>query len=224
MLREHAVARLENPEYASFRADPEVATKAKPAVANVFQVEDPASLDVDPDGLEAEVVATLEGVSFGGRLDRRTGGAVPRITDYKTGAKPQPAYLEEKLLQLYLYAAAEETAGRPAAEVELLYLGGDGSRVRRPVFPEVIASAGSSLAAMRAGSQEALADLTFEAHSSPLCRFCAFKPTCPQFARSVPPPGSDESNLVLAGRGLQRRQRPRPEPLEALVDTAADEG
>ena len=224
LLRERAQVLFADPGYEPFRADQQLATQAFAAVGNLFTLEDPAGLDVEQDGLESPVQAVLDGVSFGGRLDRRTGGAVPRITDYKSGAKPAPAYLADKLTQLYLYAAAELESGGQVAEVELLYLGGQGARVRRPVFPAVIRDARKSLVTMASTSQAALADLTFQARRSPLCQYCSFRRACPQFAVSAPTPGSGESDQILTGIGLVRRSRPEPEPLEPLVDSEQDLG
>jgi putative RecB family exonuclease len=219
LLRDRAAAVFDDAQYAAFGKDHTVADSAFRAVRNAFALEDPTAVELTSTDLEAEVLAVFAGVSFGGRIDRRSGGAVPRITDYKTGAKPPPPFLEGKLRQLYLYAAAELASGRPVAEVELLYLGGDGARVRRPVFGDVVADAVTSVVGMRSAAEKALANATFDAKKSSLCAFCAFRRACPQFAVSGPAPGSDESDRVLADRGLVRRRRPAPEPLDQLVDT-----
>jgi putative RecB family exonuclease len=224
LLRDLAPVRFQRPENAEFAKDSDVATGAITGVQNLFVLEQPSDVDVAPDGLEADVTAVLNGVSFGGRLDRRTDGVVPRITDYKSSRRPAPAYLQDKLRQLYLYAAGEIAAGREIAEVELLYLGGHPARVRRPVFDAVIADAVNALAQMRTASEQALASSTFAARRSRLCNYCSFRRACPLFATSAPPPGTDDSNTVLTGTGLGRRTpRPRPEPLEALDDAAEDE-
>lgn len=110
-----------------------------------------------------------------------------------------------KLTQLYLYAAAAAAAGDPVEEVELLFLGGDGGRVRRPVYPAALDAAVAELSAMRSASEGDLAEHRFTASPGPLCGFCPFKPVCPAHRSSAPQPGGDDSNTTLAQTGLVRR-------------------
>jgi hypothetical protein len=110
-----------------------------------------------------------------------------------------------KLTQAYLYAAAAEVAGDPVDEVELLFLGGDGGRVRRPVYLAALDAAVAELSAMRSASECDLAAHRFTASPGPLCGFCPFKPVCPAHRTSAPQPGGDDSNTTLAQAGLARR-------------------
>lgn len=54
LLRERALTHFASPEYSSFREDRELAAGAFRAVANIFTVENPAEVEVEPAGLEAE--------------------------------------------------------------------------------------------------------------------------------------------------------------------------
>jgi putative RecB family exonuclease len=221
LLRDMAAAAFAREDTKTFARDSEVAHRAKSSVENLYLLETPTALAIDPADLEAPVDADVDGVQFGGRIDRRTRNGIVRVTDYKSGRRPAPAYLGKALRQLYLYASALRAVGDPVDEVELLYVAVN-ARVRRPVFTAILDDTVRLLTRMRLSSEADLARSAWEARTGPLCRFCGFKPACPMF-RSAPTPGSPDSDAVLDSRGLTRRARPRPEPLESDRDTAADE-
>ena len=222
LLRQTAEAAFAAPETAAFRTNAEVAHRAQSSVENLYLLESPTTLRVDGADLEAAVDADLDGVRFGGRLDRLTREPYLRLTDYKTGKRPQPGHLGKALRQLFLYVVALRTVGIVVAEVELLYVFAN-ARVRRPVFPAVLADTERALVRMRTASEADVERSAWEARKGPLCGFCAFKPVCPVFRPGGPQPGSAESDAVLAERGLTRRSRPVPEPLETDRDTSVDE-
>jgi putative RecB family exonuclease len=205
LLIEVAKAMFATPTYQAQARNSDIRQRAERALSVLFDLDNPAGLIVAADDLESAVTVELAGIAFTGRLDRRTRTPVPRICDYKSGKRPPPYLLSGKLTQLYLYAAAAEAAGDPVDEVELLFLGGDGGRVRRPVYPAAVDAAISDLVAMRRGSERDIAELTFTASPSPLCQFCPFKPVCPAHRSNAPTPGSDESNTRLIQTGLTRR-------------------
>ena len=194
---------------------------SRAAVERAFQLEDPRQLIVENEDIEAQVLADIGSVPFGGRLDRRTRQPILRISDYKSGKRPSPQYLGSKLRQLYLYAAADHANGLPVQEVELLFLGGEGVRVRRPVYSAALEDAVGTLVAMREQSTAALDAMMFTARRSPLCGYCAFKKVCPVFAARAPAPGSTAFTGKLEAMGIQRRT-PRTLPLSAVSALATD--
>jgi len=222
LLQETAEVAFAAPETAVFRTDAEVAHRAQSGIENLYLLESPTTLAVDGADLEAPVDAEVAGVGFGGRLDRLTRDPYLRLTDYKTGKRPQPGHLGKALRQLFLYVVALRAAGVVVAEVELLYVVAN-ARVRRPVFPAVLADTERALWRMRTASEADVERSAWQARKSPLCGFCAFKPVCPVFRTGGPVPGSPESDAVLAERGLTRRSRPVPEPVEPDRDTSVDE-
>jgi putative RecB family exonuclease len=222
LLRETAEATFAAPDTARFRTDTEVAHRAQSSVENLYLLESPTTLDVDGADLESPVDADLAGVRFGGRLDRLTREPYLRLTDYKTGKRPQPGHLGKALRQLFLYVVALRAVGVAVAEVELLYVFAN-ARVRRPVFPAVLADTERALRGMRTASEADVERSAWQARKGALCGFCAFKPVCPAFRPGGPAPGSPESDAVLAQRGLTRRSRPVPEPVEIDRDTSVDE-
>lgn len=222
LLHHTAESAFAAPETAGFRTDAEVAHRAHSAVENLYLLESPTTMPVDSADLEAPVDAEVAGVRFGGRLDRLTRDPYLRLTDYKTGKRPQPGHLGTALRQLFLYVVALRAVGVVVAEVELLYVVAN-ARVRRPVFPAVLTDTERALRRMRTASEADVDRSGWRARKSTLCGFCAFKPVCPVFRPGGPSPGSPESDAVLAERGLTRRSRPVPEPVEPDRDTSVDE-
>ena len=124
------------------------------ALAAYWDTEEPARVEVAPDGLEREVRTDLAGLPFLGHIDRIT-VAEPglRVTDYKTGA-PKPRYWWSYWRQQLLYAAALRDMGEPVAEIELLYLK-EPRAVTRPgssarSVPERVSTSSSSAGVARA--------------------------------------------------------------------------
>lgn len=191
--------------YAAHARNGDIRSNAERGLDSLFQLETPSAVSVAGDDLEAAFIVELGGIQFNGRLDRRTREPFGRVSDYKSGRRPPPYLLAGKLMQLYLYAAAAEASGDPVDEVELLFLGGDGARVRRPVYAAALDAAVSRLVTMRADSTRDLNERRFTARTGPLCRFCPFKPVCPAHRSGAPEPGSDSSNAALSARGLRRR-------------------
>lgn len=207
LLHGQATRLFGDPVYAGFRSDDTIHQRATAAVANVFVLEDPTVVEVHGEDLEASIATEIDGVSFVGRLDRRTRTGVCRVSDYKSGQRPAPPFLPDKLAQLYLYAAAVDACGDPADEVELMFLG-SGHRTRRPIYPAVLGHARAMLRQMRTDSEQALADRQFVASPGPLCRWCKFARACPAKSTSCPIPGTADSDARLREAGLRQTSPP----------------
>jgi putative RecB family exonuclease len=192
------------------------------ALASYWQTEEPARVEVAPDGLEREVRTELAGLPFLGHIDRiAVTDAGLRVTDYKTGA-PKPKYWWSYWRQQLLYAAALEDMGEAPAEIELLYLK-QPRAVTRPVYPAAVRRALADLELAHEQRDAMARDGGWEARPGPLCRYCDFQAACPAQRSSVPRPGSPESDDLLRERGLtQRGVEPAPTAGD-LLDILEDE-
>lgn len=192
------------------------------ALAAYWQTEEPALIEVAPDGLEREVRTELAGLPFLGHIDRiAVSDAGLRVTDYKTGA-PKPKYWWSYWRQQLLYAAALEDMGEAPAEIELLYLK-QPRAVTRPVYPAAVRRALADLELAHEQRDAMARDGGWEARPGPLCRYCDFQAACPAQRSSAPRPGSPESDDLLRERGLtQRGTEPVPTAGD-LLDILEDE-
>ena len=191
----------------------EVRESSAKALAAYWDTEDPALIEVAPDGLEREVRTDLVGLPFLGHIDRiAVSDPGLRVTDYKTGA-PKPKYWWSYWRQQLLYAAALEGMGEPLAAIELLYLK-EPRAVTRPVYPAAIRRALADLESAHAQRDAMATGGAWEARPGPLCRYCDFQTVCPAQRSGAPKPGTPESNAVLVERGLvQRGTEPATEPI-----------
>ena len=219
LLRQRALVMRELPGYEPLLTNADAAAHARQAVAGLYELEDPLSLQIDPEGLERVLQADVYGVPFSGRLDRMTTDGVVRISDYKTSKKAQsPAKLPAALRQLLLYAAAVEAAGGPVVEeVELLYPM-PVQRVRRPVYAAALARAVEEFVSMRESTIASAINGTWEARTGPLCNYCPFQRWCPAQNNEAPAlcsPGAEAGLVEKFGPG--RVVDPEPAVAEAAV-------
>jgi putative RecB family exonuclease len=183
----------------------DVRKRADAALTGYFELESPSEVEIAESDLETDVDATLSGVAFHGRLDRRTRKPIDRVTDYKTGKKPTGAPLDDYVQQVMFYAAAiNDGSDAGVEEVELLFLP-DKQAVRRPVYPAAIARVTDILLQTRADIDDANKSGAWLAQPSRLCSYCPFKPVCPAQQKSAPTPGSTASQNLLSQTGLQRK-------------------
>jgi putative RecB family exonuclease len=191
------------------------------ALAAYWETEQPADIEVAPDGLERQVRTDLAGLPFLGHIDRiAQAEAGLRVTDYKTGA-PKPKYWWSYWRQQLLYAAALEDTGEPAAEIELLYLK-EPRAVTRPVYGAAVRRALADLELAHEQRDTMARAGAWEARPGPLCRYCDFQPACPAQRSSAPKPGTTESDAMLRDRGLvQRHAEPVAEDLIDILDSEA---
>lgn len=153
--------------------------KAWWCVENLWMVEDPTK--ISPLGLESEYnVEVLPGINIRGFVDRITEhGEATKITDYKTGKFPRPAYMDQKWFQLLLYkVVVEKTIGKPVKEVELIYLK-DGKSIARKTTSTDDDATLARVANVHREIHESLKSGEFPTKVSRLCDWCHYKKICP---------------------------------------------
>lgn len=201
LLREHGARMLKSAEYKPFESDNKMKYSVKEAIENLFKVENPPEVVVQPEHLEMELSVEINGVSFFGKVDRFTADGVNRVTDYKTGKSPGK-FVDDKLAQPYLYALGFKTQyDIDVDEVELIFLNAE-EVVRRPADSGLVVSQGEKLAQMRTGSESDLESSSWEARVSRFCDWCAFSIVCPARTPEAPIPGSTECDTKLSDAGL----------------------
>lgn len=205
LLREHGPRMLRQPDYAEFAADNAMKNNVKEAIQNLFELENPAQLKVQPDHLEMELEVEIHGVKFFGKVDRFTVDGVNRVTDYKTGKHPG-RYIDDKLKQPYLYALAFKIQHDiNVDQVELIFLNAKQIE-NRPVDFGIAEAMGEALAKMRAETEISLTASTWEARPGKLCGYCPFEGACPAVRPDAAKPGTVESDNALISLGLTRRK------------------
>lgn len=201
ILREYGPKFLAQPEYQKFADDLKMKHSVREAVENLFAVENPKELLVQPEHLEMELNVDINGVNFFGKVDRFTQDGVNRVTDYKTGKSPGK-FVDGKLAQPYLYALGYKTQHDiDVDEVELIFLNAK-EVIRRPADWGLVTKAGEDLATMRSDSELSISNSAWDAKVSKLCDYCAFQEVCPARNPDAPLPGSELSDTKLAKAGL----------------------
>ena len=201
LLREHGPRMLRANEYKPFENDLKMKHSVKEAIENLFKVEDPKQVVVQPEHIEMELSVEINGVNFFGKVDRFTVDGVNRVTDYKTGKSPGK-FIDDKLAQPYLYALGFKTQHDiEVDEVELIFLNAQ-EVVRRPANSGLVLAQGEKLAQMRTSSESDVANSSWEARVSRLCDYCAFERVCPARSPQAPTPGSTECDTALTEAGL----------------------
>ena len=204
LLREHGPRMLKAPDYAKFASDNAMKANVKEAVENLFKLETPSELLVEPEHLEMELEVEIDGVKFFGKVDRFTVDGVNRVTDYKTGKNPG-RYVDDKLKQPYLYALAFKMQHDiDVDEVELIFLNAKHIE-KRPVDFAIAEAMGVSLVRMRAESELSVSASAWDARPGKLCSYCVFEAVCPAVTPNSAKPGSIESDNALIQLGLTRR-------------------
>ena len=201
LLREHGPRMLRAREYKPFENDLKMKHSVKDAIENLFKVEDPKQVVVQPDHIEMELSVEINGVDFFGKVDRFTVDGLNRVTDYKTGKSPGK-FIDDKLAQPYLYALGFKTQHDiDVDEVELIFLNAQ-EVVRRPADSGLVLAQGEKLAEMRTSSEFDVSNSSWEARVSRLCDYCAFERVCPARSSDAPIPGSTQSDTKLTEAGL----------------------
>ena len=156
-------------------------------IEGYFELVDPTAVDVVD--RERDVRTSLEGVPFRGvvdLVDRAPDGL--RVTDYKTGRPPSKRFVDSRLSQVWLYAAALESVGDDVSGVRLLYLGENGAgrndrrptEIARPFDAEAVSAAVDEHSATWHRIKDAAATGSFEPTTGPLCSWCPYRDDCPE--------------------------------------------
>lgn len=145
--------------------------------------------EVDVVDRERDMRTTLDGVPFRGIVDLvdRTADGL-RVNDYKTGRPPGARFVDSRLSQVWLYAAAIEAAGDSVCEVRLLYLGETGGDRdnRRPteIARPFDRGATDGAVAEHRNTWERIGEAVeigrFEPNTGPLCSWCPYRAECPE--------------------------------------------
>jgi putative RecB family exonuclease len=140
-------------------------------------MEDPTSVKVA--NREQRLEVDLDGVPFVGVVDRtdHTDTGL-RVTDYKTGRAPRARYLDDKLSQVWLYAAALQAADQPVEEVRLMYL--TGASIDRRLDTAAVSEAVQEHSATWADIATAVENDRFPTRPGPLCGWCPYTASCPE--------------------------------------------
>lgn len=156
-------------------------------IEGYFQLVDPTAVEVVD--RERDVRTSLAGVPFRGivdLVDRAPEGL--RITDYKTGRPPAQRFVDGRLSQVWLYAAALESVGDDVSGVRLLYLGETGAgrnerrptEIARPFDADAVSAAVDEHRTTWHKISEAAATGSFDPSTGPLCSWCPYRDDCPE--------------------------------------------
>ena len=153
--------------------------KAWQLIEKYFSLEDPSEVEVVR--AEQKLSAEIGGVPFYGIVDltERVSSGL-RVVDYKTGKAPGPKYLEDKLSQVWLYAAALAQEDFDVSEVRLMYL--TSGSIDRPL--DSVAVAGAVDVHRRTWDDlcQAIDSEKFPYRTGPLCNWCPYLDHCPEGA------------------------------------------
>ncbi len=153
--------------------------KAWRLVERYFVLEDPAEVEV----VRAEQKLSVEigGVPFFGIVDltERVSSGL-RVVDYKTGKAPGSRYLDDKLSQVWLYAAALAEEDFDVSEVRLMYL--TSGSIDRPFDSMAVTSAVEGHRQTWDRLCQAIDADNFSYKTGPLCNWCPYLDHCPEGA------------------------------------------
>ena len=143
---------------------------------NIFRVEQPSAVTVG--GVETELDGRVGGVRVKGFIDRWfVDDGMVRISDYKTGKTPREPYVDDKFIQLMIYATLlSGVSERPIGSVELLYLR-DGKRFIRLVDQSKLDEVHRLITETYDAIVSSFNDNNWPAKPTKLCNWCFFKDT-----------------------------------------------
>ena len=150
-------------------------------MTNLWIIEDPQQTELT--GMEHEVLANIDGVELKGYIDRfiigDDGNVI--ISDYKTGAIPNPRFKSEddKFFQLLVYALMlQEADQEETSKLQLLYLKHSDNH-EMTVTPVRLAVARGVIVETKELIDKACETGEFACNTSKLCDWCFHKPYCP---------------------------------------------
>ena len=150
-------------------------------MTNLWIIEDPQQTELS--GMEHEVLANIDGVQLKGYIDRfiigDDGNVI--ISDYKTGAIPNPRFKSEddKFFQLLVYALMlQEADQEETSKLQLLYLKHSENH-EMIVTPVRLAVARGVIVETKELIDKACETGEFACNTSKLCDWCFHKSYCP---------------------------------------------
>ena len=150
-------------------------------MTNLWIIEDPQQTELT--GMEHEVLANIDGVELKGYIDRfiigDDGNVI--ISDYKTGAIPNPRFKSEddKFFQLLVYALMlQEADQEETSKLQLLYLKHSANH-EMTVTPVRLAVARGVIVETKELIDKACETGEFACNTSKLCDWCFHKSYCP---------------------------------------------
>jgi putative RecB family exonuclease len=151
-------------------------------IEHLWDIEDPTL--TEPAGIETELNGELAGVSLKGFIDRYSiNDETLTISDYKTGKTPKKHYVDDKFLQLKIYATLSEAIGMPpTSSIELLYLK-DGVVFKAPLTDSDKYDVIKYVTSTKARIDEACDTHEFPANRSILCDWCSYRRVCPAWKK-----------------------------------------
>jgi putative RecB family exonuclease len=151
-----------------------------------FGMEDPRW--VEPAAREERVSYEVDGVAFGGIIDRvdiSPDGRI-RVVDYKTGRAPKAMFEGKAMFQMKFYALVIwRTRGVVPTLLQLMYIG-DGSFLRYEPTEQDLLATEKKLVALWGAIERAIELRDFPPRPSGLCSWCAHQALCPAFGGTPP--------------------------------------
>lgn len=154
-------------------------SSARTLTKKYFDLESPQALN--PSEREHHVEVELGDIRIHGIIDRieRTADGAIRISDYKTGKSPRPAWAAKYWFQMKFYALLlYKTEGVLAKELRLLFLG-DGQILRHSPTVEEIDLFEKEVLELAAQIRAAVQAGRFTPKPTKLCDWCSFQALCP---------------------------------------------
>jgi putative RecB family exonuclease len=150
---------------------------------HIYDVENPKSVH-DPK-IELELNGDVAGVRIKGFIDRLTfDDSMGTISDYKTGKTPPARFVDDKFLQLKIYATTARDIGLCETEkLELLFLK-DGVKFVHRFTEGDYQEAKTYIRTTKDAIDAACVSHEFETRTSRLCDWCAYKNICPAWRKS----------------------------------------
>ncbi|MFT5531275.1 MAG: putative RecB family exonuclease [Candidatus Poriferisodalaceae bacterium] len=169
----------DDPDFQALELDDEeqrgVRWKSWRLVEAYFAMEDPTEVVVAEREQRLEV--DLAGVPFVGvvdRVDHSDDGLL--VTDYKTGKAPASKYVDGRLDQVWLYAAALKEIGQSVDRVRLMYIGTES--IERSLDPEAVVAAVDGHRSTWDSIGSAMERDNFPTQTGPLCAWCPYVGQC----------------------------------------------
>jgi putative RecB family exonuclease len=187
---------LDDGQLAAFRAD------ARRISLRYLEMEDPT--EVRAIGLELRLETEIDDLVLRGIIDRldllEDGSLV--VNDYKTGRAPGPAYRQQRLGGVHLYALlCEAVLGRRPDRVRLLYVA-SGDVVEAAATEQSVRFVANRTTAVHRAIAQACRTGTFAPRTGPLCSSCSFKQWCPAFGGDPDRAAAEAPAVFAAATGI----------------------